>query len=47
LIAEKAQQLLELAEADGIEILVTSTLRTFEEQAELFAIGPQSQGRPS
>jgi len=37
LTAGKAQQFVELAQAEGIEILVTSTLRTFEEQAELFA----------
>ncbi len=39
LIADKAQQLIEAAQAEGIEILVTNTLRSFEEQAELFAIG--------
>ncbi len=44
LIAEKAQQLIESAQAEGIEILVTSTLRTFEEQAELFAIGRTKPG---
>jgi LAS superfamily LD-carboxypeptidase LdcB len=36
LVVEKARQLIELAQVDGIEILVTSTLRSFEEQAELF-----------
>ena len=44
LIAEKAQQLIEIAQAEGIEILVTSTLRSFEEQAELFAIGRTKPG---
>jgi peptidoglycan L-alanyl-D-glutamate endopeptidase CwlK len=45
LVAEKARQLIELARTDGIEILVTSTLRTFEEQAELFAIGRTRPGK--
>jgi peptidoglycan L-alanyl-D-glutamate endopeptidase CwlK len=44
LVADKARQLVKLAAADGIEILVTSTLRTFEEQAELFAIGRTKTG---
>ena len=44
LVVEKAHQLIELARVDGIEILVTSTLRTFEEQAELFAIGRTKPG---
>jgi len=44
LLVEKARQLIELAQVDGIEILVTSTLRTFEEQAELFAIGRTKPG---
>ena len=44
LIAEKAEQLIEAAQAEGIEILVTSTLRSFEEQAELFAIGRTKPG---
>jgi peptidoglycan L-alanyl-D-glutamate endopeptidase CwlK len=37
-VADKAQQLVKLAEAQDIEILVTSTLRPFEEHADLFAI---------
>jgi len=45
LVVEKARQLIELAQADGIEILVTSTLRSFEEQAELFAIGRTKPGK--
>jgi peptidoglycan L-alanyl-D-glutamate endopeptidase CwlK len=44
LVADKARQLIELATAEGIEILVTSTLRTFEEQAELFAKGRTEPG---
>jgi len=44
LVADKAKQLVELAAAEDIEILVTSTLRTFEEQAELFAIGRTTPG---
>ena len=44
LVAGKAEQLVQLAAAEGIEILVTSTLRTFEEQAELFAIGRTEPG---
>ena len=44
MIAEKAQQLIEIAQAEGIEILVTSTLRSFDEQAELFAIGRSKPG---
>jgi peptidoglycan L-alanyl-D-glutamate endopeptidase CwlK len=45
LIAAKAQQLIGLAQTGGIEILVTSTLRSFEEQAELFAIGRTKPGK--
>ena len=44
LVAGKAQQLVQLAAVEGIEILVTSTLRTFEEQADLFAIGRTKPG---
>jgi peptidoglycan L-alanyl-D-glutamate endopeptidase CwlK len=44
LVADKAKQVVELAGAEGIEILVTSTLRTFEEQADLFAIGRTKPG---
>jgi len=44
LVADKAQQLIAFAQAKGIEILVTSTLRTFEEQAELFARGRTAPG---
>jgi peptidoglycan L-alanyl-D-glutamate endopeptidase CwlK len=45
LMVEKAHRMIELARADGIEILVTSTLRTFEEQADLFAIGRTKPGK--
>lgn len=45
IVAAKAKQLIELAEAEGIEILVTSTVRTFEEQAGLFAIGRTKPGK--
>jgi peptidoglycan L-alanyl-D-glutamate endopeptidase CwlK len=45
LVADKAQQLIAFAQAKGIEILVTSTLRTFEEQAELFARGRTAPGK--
>lgn len=45
IVADKARQLIELAKAEGIEILVTSTLRTFEEQAELYAIGRTKPGK--
>jgi len=34
-----------LAQTEEIEILVTSTLQTFEEQAELFAIGRTKPGK--
>ena len=43
-VADKAQQLIAFAQAEGIELLVTSTLRTFEEQAELFAKGRTTPG---
>lgn len=45
LVTDKAQQLIALAHAKGIELLVTSTLRTFEEQAELFALGRTKPGK--
>jgi peptidoglycan L-alanyl-D-glutamate endopeptidase CwlK len=45
LVVERARQLIELAQSERIEILVTSTLRTFEEQAELFAIGRTKPGK--
>jgi peptidoglycan L-alanyl-D-glutamate endopeptidase CwlK len=44
LVADKAKQLVQMAAAEGVEILVTSTLRTFEEQAELFAKGRTKPG---
>ena len=45
MVVERARQLVTLAQVEGIEILVTSTLRTFEEQAELFAIGRTKPGK--
>ena len=44
-VAGLARQLVTLAQAEGIEILVTSTLRTFEDQAELYAIGRTKPGK--
>lgn len=44
LIAEKAQRFGESARTEGIENLRASTLCTFEEQAELFAIGRTKSG---
>jgi peptidoglycan L-alanyl-D-glutamate endopeptidase CwlK len=40
-----ARGLIQSAEAAGVELLVTSTLRTFEEQAELFAQGRTKPGK--
>jgi peptidoglycan L-alanyl-D-glutamate endopeptidase CwlK len=40
-----ARELINLAKNEGVEILVTSTLRTFEEQAELYAIGRTKPGK--
>ena len=45
LVVERALELVRVAQAEGIEILVTSTLRTFEEQADLFAIGRTKPGK--
>lgn len=39
-----AEKLIALCEAEGIELLVTSTLRTFEEQAKLYAMGRTAPG---
>ena len=44
-VVDMARKLIELAKNEGIEILVTSTLRTFDEQAELFAIGRTKPGK--
>ena len=44
-VVEKATQLLRAAEAEGVELLVTSTLRTFEEQEQLYDIGRTKPGR--
>jgi peptidoglycan L-alanyl-D-glutamate endopeptidase CwlK len=45
LVADKARQLIAFAQAEGIELLITSTLRTFEEQAELYARGRTTPGK--
>ena len=45
MVAEKARKLLSLAQVEGIELLITSTLRTFAEQAELYAIGRTKPGK--
>ena len=44
-VAELARGLIQSAATAGIELLVTSTLRTFEEQAELFAQGRTRPGK--
>jgi peptidoglycan LD-endopeptidase CwlK len=43
-VMERARQLVKVAQVDGIELLITSTLRSFQEQAELFAIGRTKPG---
>jgi len=45
IVAEMARKLVEEAAASGLELLVTSTLRTFDEQAELFAQGRTKPGK--
>jgi peptidoglycan L-alanyl-D-glutamate endopeptidase CwlK len=40
-LAEKAQRIIDLAKADGIELLVTQGLRTFAEQDALFKKRPK------
>lgn len=45
IVAEKAHKLVELAKNEGIDLLVTSTLRTFEEQKELYALGRTKPGK--
>lgn len=40
-LAEKAQRIIDLAKADGIELLVTQGLRTFTEQDTLFRKRPK------
>jgi peptidoglycan L-alanyl-D-glutamate endopeptidase CwlK len=44
-VAEKARQLIELCKAEGIDLRVTSTLRTLAEQAELYAQGRTKPGQ--
>jgi len=43
-VGEKARQLISLCEAEGIDLLVTSTLRDYEAQAVLFALGRTTSG---
>lgn len=44
-VAAKARALIALAAREGIHLLVTSTLRTFDEQAVIFAQGRSRPGR--
>lgn len=38
-VAERARQLIDLCKQQGIDLLVTSTYRDFEEQTRLYALG--------
>lgn len=44
-IQPKAKELIELAKRAGIDILITSTFRTFQEQAELYSLGRTKPGK--
>ena len=44
-VKEKAEELLKKASAIGIDLLVTCTYRSNEEQATLYAIGRTAKGR--
>lgn len=44
-VAEKARALLALAASEGVHLLITSTLRTFEEQAAVYAQGRTRPGK--
>lgn len=44
-VADKATGLIILCEKEGMELLVTSTLRSFKEQADLYAIGRTKPGK--
>lgn len=44
-VADLARQLVDLCQQNGIELLITSTLRTFEEQDALYAIGRTKPGK--
>lgn len=44
-VATKARMHIALCDAEGIDIIVTSTLRTMAEQAELYAQGRTKPGR--
>jgi peptidoglycan LD-endopeptidase CwlK len=45
MMEDKARRLVALCKADGIELLITCTLRTFAEQAELYAQGRTKPGK--
>lgn len=44
-VAEQARALLDTAESEGIDLIITSTLRDFEAQAALYAQGRTSPGK--
>jgi peptidoglycan LD-endopeptidase CwlK len=44
-VAGKARELIALCKAEGIDLRVTSTLRTFQQQAELYAQGRTKPGK--
>jgi len=44
-VAEQARSLLDAAESEGIDLIITSTLRDFEAQAALYAQGRTSPGK--
>jgi|ERR671923_1139336 peptidoglycan L-alanyl-D-glutamate endopeptidase CwlK len=43
-VAEKARALIELCKREGVDLLITSTYRSFEEQAKLYAMGRTAPG---
>lgn len=45
IVAAKAKQFLERAKAQGIDLIITSTYRDMESQAELYAKGRTSPGK--
>jgi peptidoglycan LD-endopeptidase CwlK len=44
-VAEKAKKLIALCKAEGIDLLVTSTYRSMDEQADLYAQGRTKPGK--
>lgn len=44
-VAEQARALLDATESEGIDLIITSTLRDFEAQAALYAQGRTSPGK--